>query len=204
MGFHLEAVGWERVVPSFGRPQELINNELKIADLTVVVFWNRIGVPSDEKGELTGTLEEFQIAVQRYGALDPYFASEENRPMLYVYFREQTEPGTDSAAKVREFRKTIEDGKRLLYRQYSQEAEWEKLITEHLIGFLNGRRRTDLETAVQRIPPLGGVMTGQFYWQVLYGQTGILDIDFDGDDNEETVRFKFQQSNLGIIAISAY
>ena len=29
LGFHLEAVGWERVVPSFGRPQQLINEELR-------------------------------------------------------------------------------------------------------------------------------------------------------------------------------
>ena len=195
MGFHLEAVGWERVIPSFGRPQELINKELRTADLAVVVLWNRIGAPSDAKGELTGTLEEFKIAAERYGKVDPYFPSEDNRPLLYVYFREQTEPDTESAAKVREFRKTIEDGKKLLYRQYSQESEWEELLTEHLIGFLNGRKRTDLETAVQRIQPLGSVMAGQFYWQVLYGDSGILDInsDFDGDDNEETVRFKFQQ-----------
>ena len=38
-------------------------------------------------------------------------------------------------------------------------------------------------------------MDGQFYWQVLYQHVGVLDIisDFDGNDNEETVRFKFQQ-----------
>lgn len=195
MGFHLEPVGWERVVPSFGRPQELINKELKTADLTVVVFWNKIGAPSDQKGELTGTLEEFKIAEERYGDLSPYFPPEDNRPLLYVYFREQTEPDTESAARVREFRKTIEDGQKLLYRQYSQESEWEELLIEHLIGFLNGRRRADLETAIQRIPPLGKVMTGEFYWQALYGSSGILDVnfDFDGDDKEETVRFKFQQ-----------
>ncbi len=195
MGFHLETVGWERVVPSFGRPQELINKELRTADLTVVAFWNKIGAPSGTKGELTGTLEEFKIAAERYGDVDPYFPPEDNRPMLYVYFREQTEPDTESAAKVREFRKTIEDSKKLLYRQYSQETEWEELLTEHLIGFLNGRKRTDLETAVQRISPLGKVMDGQFYWQVLYQHVGVLDInsDFDGNDNEETVRFKFQQ-----------
>jgi hypothetical protein len=195
MGFHLETVGWERVVPSFGRPQELINKELRTADLTVVAFWNKIGAPSGTKGELTGTLEEFKIAAERYGDVDPYFPPEDNRPMLYVYFREQTEPDTESAAKVREFRKTIEDSKKLLYRQYSQETEWEELLTEHLIGFLNGRKRTDLETAVQRITPLGKVMDGQFYWQVLYEHVGVLDInsDFDGNDNEETVRFKFQQ-----------
>lgn len=195
MGFHLEAVGWERVVPSFGRPQELINNELRTADLTVVMFWNKIGAPSGKEGEQTGTLEEFEIASERYGDVDPYFPPEDNRPLLYVYFREQTEPDTESAAKVREFRKSIEESKKLLYRQYRDEAEWEELLREHLIGFLNGRKRTDLETAVQRIAPLGKVMNGQFYWQVMYPNVGVVDInsDFDGDDNEETVRFKFQQ-----------
>lgn len=196
MGFHLEAVGWERVVPAFGRPQELINKELRTAHLTVVMFWNKIGSPSDVGGERTGTLEEFEIALQRYGDIDPYFPREDNRPMLYVYFREQTEPHTESAVKVREFRKTIENSKKLLYRQYSDESEWEQLFTEYLIGFLNGRKRTDLETAVQRIAPLKKVMNGQFYWQVLYGHSGVIDISFDldGDDNKEMVRFKFQQT----------
>lgn len=196
MGFHLEAVGWERVVPAFGRPQELINKELRTAHLTAVMLWNKIGASSDVGGELTGTLEEFQIALQRYGDIDPYFPPEDNRPMLYVYFREQTEPDTESAVKVREFRKTIEDNKKLLYRQYSDESEWEQLFTEHLIGFLNGRKRTDLETAVQRIAPLKKVMDGRFYWQILYGHSGVIDINFDldGDDNEEMVRFKFQQT----------
>ena len=36
MGFHLEAVGWERVVPSFGRPQALINEKLMSADPTII------------------------------------------------------------------------------------------------------------------------------------------------------------------------
>lgn len=195
MGFHLEAVGWERVVPSFGRPQELINKELRIADLSVVIFWNKIGAPSDVNGELTGTVEEFQIAAERCGTVDPYFQPEQNRPLLYVYFREQTEPETEEAAQVREFRKRIEDSKKLLYRQYSQEAEWEELLIEHLIAFLNGRKRTDLEAAVQRIAPPKKVMDGQFYWQSNY-DSGVLRInfDFDSDGEEEEVTFRFQQT----------
>ncbi len=51
------------------------------------------------RGELTGTLEEFQIALQRYGEIDPYFPPEDNRPMLYVYFREQTEPDSSVSTK---------------------------------------------------------------------------------------------------------
>ena len=160
------------------------------------MFWNKIGAPSDVKGELTGTLEEFKIASERYGDTNPYFPPEDNRPMLYVYFREQTEPDTESAAKVREFRKTVEDSKKLLYRQYAQESEWEDLLTEHLIGFLNGRQRTDLETAVERIAPLGKVMDGKFDWQVSYQHSGVLSIkfDFDSDDEEEEVTFRFQQT----------
>ena|GEM_PF-5008420 len=50
LGFHLQAVGWERVIPSYGRPQSLINEELQTADLVVVMFWNRIGRGATDGG----------------------------------------------------------------------------------------------------------------------------------------------------------
>ncbi len=166
------------------------------ADLTIVMFWNKIGVPSGADGDVTGTQEEFDIAVERYGKVDPYREARTNRPMLYVYFREQTEPETESAAQVRAFRKTIEDGKRLLYRQYCQESDWEELLMEHLVAFLNGRKRIDLEMAVTRIAPLDFVMNGNFYWQAMYNVGTVLRIafDFDGDDEAEEVTFRFQQT----------
>ena len=34
LGFHLQPVGWERVIPSFGRPQSLINLELHALTLS--------------------------------------------------------------------------------------------------------------------------------------------------------------------------
>ena len=49
LGFHLQAVGWERVIPSHGRPQSLINEELQTANLVIVMFWNRIGSPASTK-----------------------------------------------------------------------------------------------------------------------------------------------------------
>jgi hypothetical protein len=108
MGFHLEAVGWERVVPSTGRPQELINNELKSADLVLVMFWNHVGSPSG-KESLTGTIEELEIAKSMCGfgqERDVFY--EIQRPSLYVYFRTQTEPDTDTARRVNEVRKSLE------------------------------------------------------------------------------------------------
>src|SRR5262249_11162651 len=77
LGFHLQAVGWERVIPSHGRPQSLINQELLTADLVVVMFWNRIGTPSSEKSSETGTLEEYKIARDRY--------EREGTPTVWVY-----------------------------------------------------------------------------------------------------------------------
>src|SRR5260370_42475174 len=80
LGFHLEPVGWERVIPSFGRPQELINRELELADLVVVVFWNRIGTTSGLRAPgITGTLEEFELATRLYRT--------NQRPLVWVYFR---------------------------------------------------------------------------------------------------------------------
>ena len=177
MGFHLEAVGWERVMPSFGRPQALINRELMSADLTLVLFWNRLGVPSGAESGVTGTQEEFDIAAARCGDNGEADASG-NRPSLCVYFREQTIVDTETAAAVRAFRLNIEEEKRLLYRQYSSETEWEELVTEHLVAFLNGRQRTPLERAVETMlqvaPPENPVLIGHFYWQAVYDHSRTL------------------------------
>ena len=197
MGFHLEAVGWERVMPSFGRPQASINRELRNADLTLVLFWNRFGVPSGRDGNVTGTQEEFDIAVARCGD-DAEVDASGNRPSLCVYFREQTILDTDSAASVRAFRQRIEEEKRLLYRQYSSESEWEELVTEHLVAFLNGRQRTALEEAVElmlQVAPL------KDYWQAMYSHPKklVVDFDFDGDDKEESITFQFQQADYQLV-----
>ena len=64
LGFHLQPVGWERVIPSFGRPQTLINLELYAADLVVVMFWNRIGSPSSPDSTRSGTIEEFEEGIR--------------------------------------------------------------------------------------------------------------------------------------------
>ena len=78
LGFHLEPIGWERVIPSFGRPQDLINRELEAADLVIVMFWNRVGSPSSTRSPKTGTLEEFDLASRLH--------EQYSRPSVWVYF----------------------------------------------------------------------------------------------------------------------
>ena len=67
---------------------------------------------------------------------------------------------------------------------------------EHLVAFLNGRRRKELEVAVQSLPPEAQIMKGRFLWQASYGESGVITVtaDFDGNDRDETVTFRFQQT----------
>jgi hypothetical protein len=69
------------------------------------------------------------------------------------------------------------------------------LLREHVVAFLNGRNRKDLEKAALALPPDAQIMRGRFVWQSSY-DSGVIKIvdDFDGDDVDETVPFRFQQT----------
>jgi hypothetical protein len=69
------------------------------------------------------------------------------------------------------------------------------LLREHVVAFLNGRNRKDLEKAALALPPDAQIMRGRFVWQSSY-DSGVIKIvdDFDGDDVDETVTFRFQQT----------
>ncbi len=83
LGLHYEPVGWERVIPSFGRPQELINRELESADLVIVMFWNRIRITWRFEGrQAREHWEEFELARHLHDMF--------GRPTVWVYFRRPT------------------------------------------------------------------------------------------------------------------
>lgn len=60
-------VGWEDTLAGVGRPQELINEDLKKCDYFVLLLWDRWG-SSTEAGpnpkHTSGTEEEFQLAMK--------------------------------------------------------------------------------------------------------------------------------------------
>src|SRR4051812_35803085 len=53
-------VGWELTLGGVGRPQSLINEEIKECDLFILVLWNRWGSETDAKNSKysSGTEEE--------------------------------------------------------------------------------------------------------------------------------------------------
>lgn len=192
LGFHLEPVGWERVIPSFGRPQELINNELRSADLVIVMLWNRLGSPSGKDPETTGTVEEFNLALRLHDETAKR-NFEAHKPVVWVYFRVPTVERDDQLEGVLAFRRKLEEGKQMFFREYSAVEDWEEMLRQHLIAFLGDLRRWDLDHNRQSMRPELRLMEGDFLAESVYdfGTRMKLSADLDGDGTHETVTFWF-------------
>ena len=197
LGFHFEPVGWERVIPSVGRPQELINKELLTANLVVIMLWNRMGSPASLESDVTGTMEEFRLA--RAGA-DPN-TYQSKKQDVWVYFRRPTEEDGPGIAGVRAFRRELESGKDILFRDYDGLEEWEETFRQNLSAYLEGLKRSDIEGALKAQKPQGGILIGRFLGEALYSSGTIKDlsIDLDGDGNDEGVRFYFSKANYTLL-----
>jgi len=62
-------VGWENTLRGVGRPQSMINDDLRSCDYMVLLLWDTWGTPPDEPGKGTytsGTQEEFEVACECY------------------------------------------------------------------------------------------------------------------------------------------
>jgi len=187
LGFHLQPVGWERVIPSFGRPQSLINTELATADLVVVIFWNRIGSRSSDKSDKTATIEEFENACQRFDW--------SGRPLVWVYFKKPTAENDEQLQAVLSFRRDLESGKQVFFREFETLADWEEMFREHLVAFLDGLERRNLDSNFRSTDPLNALLLGRFYGEgvSLAGSRVELQADLDGDGYEENIKLWFSQ-----------
>jgi len=192
IGFHLEAVGWERVIPSFARPQEIINRELELADLFVVLFWNRIGSPASKNSSRTGTVEEFELARRLYAQTE--------RPLVWIYFRKQTTEKGDQVEAVLALRKTMEVAKDLFFREYENVEDWEGMFRQHLVAYLDGLQRWDIDANVRSMRPEHALIKGNFLGEGIYeyGTVLRLFVDLDGDGNAEEVGFKYSHGGYSL------
>jgi tetratricopeptide (TPR) repeat protein len=129
-------VGWEDTLGGIGRPQSLINEELRECDFFVLVLWDRWGTPPGyAEGRYTsGTEEEFAIAHK--ALLD------DGAPMqkIVAFFKavdpkQLSDPGFQ-LSKVLEFRKQLEAGNTLLYQTFDSPDRFSAILRRHLGGWL--------------------------------------------------------------------
>jgi hypothetical protein len=130
LGIVLEVIDWKtHVVPDMGRPQEVINEQVRDYDIFIGILWKRFGTPTG-KAE-SGTEEEFNIAYANWQKF--------KRPRILFYFSQLPYVPKDYAeamqwAKVMAFKEQLQQ--KGLIRDYQTVEEFSDILREHLIKVL--------------------------------------------------------------------
>lgn len=131
IGITFVPCGWEYTSSGVGRPQELINTQVRESDYLVVVLWDKWGRPPGGDSEFTsGTEEEYNVALECLG--DP------NLPMrdIVVLFkgvneRQLADPGTE-LLQVLKFKESLEESRILMYSTFDTLEEFRDDFRRHL------------------------------------------------------------------------
>lgn len=140
LGYHVELLGWEDTVAGFGRPQELINQDVDRCDLFIGLIWRRWGTPPDKDGKFSsGFQEEFKRSIDR--------CENSGSPEIALFFKEipdqfMEDPGED-LKRVLEFRKTIIAEKKILFQEFSETQDIEKLVRKLMAAHVTSVRAAD-------------------------------------------------------------
>jgi tetratricopeptide (TPR) repeat protein len=142
-------VGWELSLAGLGRPQEIINDDVRRSDYLVLVLWDRWGTPPSKGGPYTsGTEEEYNVA--RECILD------ETYPMrdIVVLFKgvdpqRLSDPG-EQLQKVLSFKQLLEQEKSLLFSTFDSIDEFDRHLQRHLLRWM---RDEDEGKTVPSVPP---------------------------------------------------
>jgi hypothetical protein len=125
-GYHVELVGWEDTVSTFGRPQAIINRDLDACELFIGLLWRRWGTPPDSDGPFTsGVEEEFERSLAK--------RQETGKPEMSLFFKEVDnellrDPGTE-LTKVRAFQQKIIERRVVLFETFdSSDAFADKML----------------------------------------------------------------------------
>lgn len=131
LGWHIELVRWEDMIPNMGRPQQVVFEQADIddTDTFIGILWNRFGTPSGRAD--SGTEEEFNVAYRHW--------QENGSPRIHFYFSQlpenlRTADELDQKGKVIAFRKKIcEIG---LIREYDTIRDFEVAVRDAIIADL--------------------------------------------------------------------
>ncbi|WP_449395157.1 DUF4062 domain-containing protein [Devosia riboflavina] len=140
-GVYFRPVGWEETLGGSGRPQELINSELRSCDYAVFVFHDRWGMATGTYS--SGTEEEFFEAEKLYLA-----ARMLNICLFFknVSASQISDPG-ENLLKVLNFKKKIESEKKYLYQTFDGHADFDRILERHLASWLNQHSGSSPESA---------------------------------------------------------
>ena len=152
-GITYHPMAWEDTLPGKGRPQSLINIDVRKCDFLILLLWDRWGTPPGGEGSYTsGTEEEFNIANE--------CMADASMPMrqIVVLFkgveaRQLSDPG-EQLGKVLDFKRQLEKEKSLLYATFDTTDEFSKFLQKQLWAWLSNLEQNG--DGKKPVPPAGG------------------------------------------------
>lgn len=144
-------IGWEATLGGMGRPQALINKDLRECDYFVLILWDRWGTPTGrvpEEEYTSGTQEEYLEALS--------CLNDENCPMkeIIVFFkavetRNLSDPG-EQLQKVIDFKKKLEKEKQLLFYTYDVIELLQDKLRAHMAQWVHEHETGQIK---KKVPP---------------------------------------------------
>lgn len=128
VGWQIELLGWEDTLPSYSRPQALINKDVDSSDLFLGILWRRWG--QDTGKFSSGFEEEFIRAIDR--------RRKTGKPEIWLFFKEideesKKDPG-DQLKRVLKFKDEQIELKELMFKEFSDIEKWGQIIHDGLIA----------------------------------------------------------------------
>jgi len=139
-GYHVELVGWEDTVSSFGRPQATINRDLERCELFVGIIWKRWGTPPDRAGVYTsGFEEELEISIAN--------TKLRGKPSISLFFKtidseSQRDPG-DQLKRVIALRESIITKKELYFEEFDNVHDFQTKFRRCVTRYVQSLRNLD-------------------------------------------------------------
>jgi tetratricopeptide (TPR) repeat protein len=151
--------GWEFTLAGFGRPQAMINEQVRESDYLIVMLWDQWGSnPGGESGYTSGTEEEFYVGLQCLADVEAAMRN------IWVVFkavdgRQLADPGKN-LQKVLDFRSALEETKGALYSQFDTLDEFKDDLRANLHAWTrdwaNGRTPPKADVDLSKFADAGG------------------------------------------------
>lgn len=143
VGWQIELLGWEDTLPSYSRPQSLINKDVDSSDLFLGILWRRWG--QDTGKFSSGFEEEFIRAIDR--------RRKTGKPEIWLFFKEieeesKKDPG-DQLKRVLKFKEEQIELKELMFKEFSDIEKWGQIIHDGLIAHVLDLVKFEPETVTQ-------------------------------------------------------
>ena len=149
-------VGWEETLGGVGRPQSIINEDVRKCDYFLLLLCDRWGSPSskDGSGYTSGTEEEYSVAMECYE--DPELFMRQIVMMFKgVDPKQLSDPGPQLQG-VLDFKAQVEQQKRHLFITFDTIESFCELLRRHLGQWLRDHEKGATGRVEEPTPPPSG------------------------------------------------